>query len=189
AALRTFLHPAIGRPPLAVYFHESQLTYPDSPQMTGDLSYAFLNWTSALAADAVYFNSGYHRDVFFAEAPRLLKRMPDHPHLGLLPEVAGKAKVLPVGVDLDWAAAQPSRTATPVLLWNHRWEHDKDPETFADGVRAVAETHDFDLALLGERFHTVPGALDELATDLADRLIANGHLPSDEYRSLLLRSD
>jgi hypothetical protein len=53
AALRNFLHPSIGRPPLAVYFHESQFTYPTSPQQRTETSFAFLNWTSALAADAV----------------------------------------------------------------------------------------------------------------------------------------
>ena len=189
AALRTFLAPSIGRPPVAVYFHESQLTYPDSPQMTADLSYPFLNWTSALAADAVYFNSAYHRDVFFAEIPGLLKSFPDHTHMGLVDEVAARARVLPVGVDLSWASGPVTRTAVPLILWNHRWEHDKDPETFADGVRAAASTHDFRLALTGERFHTVPGVLDELATDLADRLWVNGHLGTEEYRSLLLSSD
>jgi glycosyltransferase involved in cell wall biosynthesis len=189
AALRNFLHPSIGRPPLAVYFHESQFTYPASPQQRTETSFAFLNWTSALAADAVYFNSGYHRDVFFEEARRLLAGFPDHTHTGLVDEVADRSTVLPVGVDLGWAASESSRTATPIVLWNHRWEHDKDPETFADGITAVAETHSFRLALVGERFRTVPGVLDELASEMADRIEVNGHLDVDEYRALLLRSD
>lgn len=189
AALRTFLHPVIGRPPLAVYFHESQLTYPDSPQMSNDRSYAFVNWTSALAADAVYFNSGYHRDVFFAEIPRLLKSFPDHAHTDLVAEVAAKSDVLPIGVDLSWISQPSRRREPPLVLWNHRWEHDKDPETFADGIRAAAQTHDFRLALLGERFRTVPGALDDLAEEMGDRVEANGYLPADEYHSLLLGSD
>lgn len=189
AALRTFLAPSIGRPPLALYFHESQLTYPDSPQMDADLSYPFLNWTSALAADAVYFNSGYHREVFFEEIPRLLKGFPDHTHTHLVEAVAAKTGVLPVGVDLGWASATTSRSDIPLLVWNHRWEHDKDPETFADAIRAVAETHDFRLALAGERFRTVPGVLDELAEEMRDRIEVNDHLPTDAYRALLLGSD
>lgn len=188
AALRSFLHPAIGRPPLAVYFHETQLTYPDSPQMTPDLSYPFLNWTSALAADAVWFNSGYHRDVFFDEVPRLLKGFPDHSHNSLVEGVAARSDVLPVGVDLTWTRRPRRVSAVPLVLWNHRWEHDKDPETFADGVRAVAETHDFRLALTGERFRTVPGVLDELAFEMADRVEANDYLPRAAYEELLLSS-
>ncbi len=189
AALRSFLHDVVGHPPLALYFHETQLTYPDSPQMTPDASYAFTNWTSALAADAVFFNSQYHRDVFFSEVPRLLKGFPDHTHTHLVGRVAGRSMVLPVGVDLSWAGAPRAEGGDPLVLWSHRWEHDKDPETFADGVRAAAATHDFRLALLGERFRTVPGALDELAEEFADRIEANGYLPPDEYRRLLLRSD
>ncbi|MEX1043712.1 MAG: DUF3524 domain-containing protein [Acidimicrobiia bacterium] len=189
AALRTFLAPSIGRPPLALYFHESQLTYPDSPLMDSDRSYPFLNWTSALASDTVFFNSGYHRDVFFEEIPKLLKSFPDHTHTHLVDSVAARTAVLPVGVDLGWASAATSRSDTPLLVWNHRWEHDKDPETFADAIRAVAETHDFRLALAGERFRTVPGVLDELAEEMRDRIEVNDHLPTDAYRALLLRAD
>ena len=189
AALRSFLHPVIGRSPLAVYFHETQLTYPDSPQMTPDLSYPFVNWTSALAADAVWFNSGYHREVFFDEVPRLLKGFPDRTHTPFVEEVAARSDVLPVGVDLTWIRQRRSSSGVPLVLWNHRWEHDKDPETFVDGVRAVAETHDFRLALTGERFRTVPGVLDELADEMADRIEANGYLPRAEYENLLLASD
>lgn len=189
AALRSFLHPVIGRPPLAVYFHETQLTYPDSPQMTADLSYAFINWTSALASDAVWFNSDYHQDVFFTELPRLLKGLPDHTHTHLVDDVRRRSQVLPVGVDLSWTGGERRRRSVPLVVWNHRWEHDKDPETFADGIRAVAETHDFSLVLAGERFRTVPGALDELADELPDRVEVNGYLPLDEYRSMLLSAD
>ncbi len=189
AALRTFLHSSIGRPPLALYFHESQFTYPDSPQMSADLSYPFLNWTSAVAADAVFFNSSYHRDVFFEELPRLLKGFPDYTHTHLIDSVADRTAVLPVGVDLSWITRDGFRTSPPIVLWNHRWEYDKDPETFADAVRAVAATHDFRLALAGERFRTVPGVLDELADELAGRIEANDHLSTEAYRSLLLRSD
>lgn len=189
AALRTFLHPSIGRPPLAAYFHESQMTYPTGPRQKADKSLALVNWTSALAADAVYFNSGYHNDVFFKETRRLLQSYPDQTHAGYVDEVASRSSVLPVGVDLAWASGEPSRSGTPLVLWNHRWEHDKDPETFADGIRAVAETHSFRLALAGERFGTVSAVLDELASEMADRIELNDHLDVDEYRALLLRCD
>ena len=55
--------------PVALYFHENQLTYPLPPGEKRDLHYAFINYTSALAADRVFFNSAYHRDSFFAELP------------------------------------------------------------------------------------------------------------------------
>ncbi|MDX1521413.1 MAG: DUF3524 domain-containing protein, partial [Anaerolineae bacterium] len=48
--------------PTAIYFHENQLTYPWSPTdrdipLNRDKHYGFINYTSALAADAVLFNS------------------------------------------------------------------------------------------------------------------------------------
>ena len=55
--------------PTALYFHENQLTYPWSPTdvdpaQKRDAHYAFINYTSALTADAVLFNSRYHLDAF-----------------------------------------------------------------------------------------------------------------------------
>ena len=55
--------------PIAIYFHENQLTYPWSPTdkdvQTGRANeYAFMNYTSALSADYLFFNSQYHLNSF-----------------------------------------------------------------------------------------------------------------------------
>lgn len=67
--------------PTALYFHENQLSYPWSPNGANPAQqrahYAFINYTSALAADAVIFNSHYHRDVFLEQLPDFLKGFPD----------------------------------------------------------------------------------------------------------------
>ncbi|MCZ7679409.1 MAG: DUF3524 domain-containing protein [Sandaracinaceae bacterium] len=79
--LTTFLaltRPLTARIPAALYFHENQLTYPAGPRQKLQQHYAFINYASALAADAVFFNSAFHRDAFFEELPRLLKHYPDH---------------------------------------------------------------------------------------------------------------
>ena len=52
--------------PAAIYFHENQITYPWSPDdqdpsLGRNNQYGFINYTSALAADTLYFNSHYHR--------------------------------------------------------------------------------------------------------------------------------
>ena len=66
--------------PTALYFHENQLSYPWSPNGTNPAQqrahYAFINYTSALAADAVLFNSGYHLEVFNDQLPDFLKGFP-----------------------------------------------------------------------------------------------------------------
>ncbi|HUG32360.1 MAG TPA: DUF3524 domain-containing protein [Acidimicrobiia bacterium] len=87
AHFRTLSRPSIGDAPMALYFHESQLTYPNPPGTASDDSYALTNWISALSADQVFFNSGYHRNVFFHSVPDLLRRFPDHRHLHLIADV------------------------------------------------------------------------------------------------------
>ena len=56
--------------PTATYFHENQLTYPWSPTdrdiaQKRDKHYGFINYVSALTADAVLFNSQYHLRIAF----------------------------------------------------------------------------------------------------------------------------
>ncbi|MGD8396955.1 MAG: DUF3524 domain-containing protein, partial [Candidatus Eiseniibacteriota bacterium] len=78
ADLRALLPAPLAALPLAVYFHENQLTYPDRRAEPRDLHFAFTNITSALAADAIWFNSDFHRQAFLTAVPELLARMPDH---------------------------------------------------------------------------------------------------------------
>ena len=54
--------------PTALYFHENQLNYPWSPNDKNakkDIkNYSFINYTSALNADNIFFNSKYHLNQF-----------------------------------------------------------------------------------------------------------------------------
>ena len=77
--------------PLALYFHENQLTYPLQPGEKRDLHYGFINFVSALRADAVFFNSNYHQAAFFDELPRLLKHFPEYNELWTLEALQAKS--------------------------------------------------------------------------------------------------
>ena len=55
--------------PIALYFHENQLSYPWKPddrdvKHKRDMHYGFINFSSALAADKVLFNSEFHMNSF-----------------------------------------------------------------------------------------------------------------------------
>lgn len=190
AAFRLFAGQALGGAPVALYFHESQLTYPDSPQMEPDLSYAFTNWVSALAADRILFNSAYHRDVFFAELPRLLRHFPDYTHEHRIPDVRARSEVLEVGVDLSWVGPRPARRGSLRILWNHRWEHDKDPATFFAAVDVLAaEGLEFEVVVCGENFRLEPEEFEAAARRHSDSIVHLGFAPIDQYRELLLASD
>ena len=96
--------------PVAMYFHENQLSYPPGPRQKHDLGLSFINYASALAADAVFFNSAYHQSAFLDELPRLLKHYPDYNELHTVGLIHDKARVLPLGLDLRRLDAyQPAR--------------------------------------------------------------------------------
>jgi len=82
--------------PIAVYFHESQFTYPLSPADKADAAYPMKNWSSAAIADLVIFNSEFHRSVFRDEARKFLNAFPEYKHVEKVDEVVDTSIVLPV---------------------------------------------------------------------------------------------
>lgn len=181
--------------PVVLYMHENQLTYPLPDGAVPDYSYAMTNWLSMAAADRVVYNSEYHRTEVFAALPGLLRRFPDYRHLDHVKRVKDASCVLPVGVDLDRFA--PDRFALdrhsqdpPVVLWNHRWEYDKDPETFFAALGEVAARDiPFRVILAGESFQTVPDVFTEGRRLLGDRVIHFGMATADEYPGLIAQAD
>jgi hypothetical protein len=92
--------------PTAIYFHENQLTYPWSPQDRDvkhkrDNHYAFINYTSALVADRVFFNSKYHLESFLGALPKFLNQFPDKQGKENIEFISNKSEVLYLGMDLS----------------------------------------------------------------------------------------
>lgn len=190
AHFRALARPHIGDPPTALYFHESQLTYPVAPRSSPDHSYSLTNWISACAADAVLFNSGYHRQVFFEKLGGFLATFPDMGHEHLIQDVESRSDVLPVGVDLSWVRPRSGERSTQRILWSHRWEHDKDPEAFADAVdHLIGMGADFELVLAGPRPGRTPAALERIRELAGDRIVHDGEAPTPTYRRLVTGSD
>ena len=185
--------------PTALYFHENQINYPWSQKdrdlaKERDVHYGFINFSSALAADAVLFNSGYHRNAFLDALEPFLAGFPDHHETGRVQDIEAKSSVLPLGLDLrrlDRYRNGPSAGQRPLLLWNHRWEYDKNPDEFFRAVIALERQGlDFDLAILGESFDVEPAVFRETARRLGKRVLQIGYVESfAEYASWLFRSD
>ncbi|MGD9934068.1 MAG: DUF3524 domain-containing protein [Dehalococcoidia bacterium] len=195
AAFLALTRPRFERTPALVYFHENQLTYPRIRGTKLNSWFGAMNYLSALAADGVAFNSEFHRDDFIG-ALRTLEREPQNWLDGEgIAVIEAKAGVLPVGVDLEWAAALPRRHAAPgeppLLLWNHRWEFDKAPDVFARTLtRLAGQGVDFRVAIAGDPGTNPHPAMEELRDVLGDRVIHFGLAPNiDDYRALLRVAD
>lgn len=187
--------------PTALYCHENQLTYPWSPTdadpgQRRDAHYAFINYTSALAADAVLFNSRYHLDSFHQQLPAFLKSFPDQNELESLQLLAAKSAVLPLGLDLRrldrQRPEQPKAAGKPsLILWNHRWEYDKGPEEFFAALYLLQEEGlAFEVAILGESYRKAPPVFAEARRRLGERVVQFGYAEDfADYARWLWRAD
>ena len=181
--------------PVVYYLHENQLTYPLSPEEERDVSYAYINYLSCLAADRIVFNSQFHYDEFMRSLPGLLRMFPDYTHLHTVAEIRAKSRVLHLGLDLQ-SHAQFSRPARDsgeslVILWNQRWQYDKNPEVF---FRLINRLDDagcrFRLILAGKRFEAQSYRFDEAFERYAERILHYGYAEDfEEYSCLLHRAD
>ncbi len=192
--LRALTYRRLGDAPLALYLHENQLSYPQNQRQGHGWRYGFINYVSALTADAVYFNSAYHRRDFLAQLPRMLKHFADFNELQTIEEIAAKSQVLPLGMDLRrFDAHRPAKkmAAPKLILWNHRWEADKDPASFVKSMLELAGAgYDFRIAITGQRFGAMPEAFQAAQRQMDDRIIQLGYLESfADYADLLWRSD
>ena len=191
---RALTYRRLGDVPIALYLHENQLSYPQNQRQGHGWRYGFINYVSALCADAVFFNSDYHRDDFMRQLPRMLKNFRDYYELQTIDEIQAKSSVLPVGIDLrpyDQHFSERDPKQPPTIVWNHRWEEDKDPATFIYSmIKLAAEGYDFKLAITGERFGKMPEVFHAAQTLLRDKLIQLGFVESfADYARLLWQSD
>ena len=193
-AFLALTRPRFDRVPVLLYFHENQFTYPRIRGTKLNSWFGQINYLSALAADAVAFNSAYHRDDFLGA----LRTLATQPNNWLMEEAIGEIEarsfVLPVGVELRWLDAhRVERMAgePPLVLWNHRWEFDKSPEMFVRAVKQLAvEGVAFRLAVAGEPGFNPSPALIALEHELPGHVVHFGYVPDRAmYARLLWQSD
>ncbi len=189
AHLRALLGP--GAPPMAFYFHENQLGYPTPDGKGADLHLGITNVASALAADVVVFNSRFHRDDFLRRLPEFLRRLPPPRPTGLAAQLRRRIRVLHPGVDLPPPARDRAPGDPPVILWNHRWEFDKNPGHFFRVCYQLQERGvPFRLILLGENSQFVPKPFLNARERLGSSILHYGWAPTRrEYLRWLGRGD
>jgi glycosyltransferase involved in cell wall biosynthesis len=84
-----------------------------------------------------------------------------------------------------------SKNEIPIILWNHRWEYDKNPASFFKTLRQIKYSGiQFKLVILGEEFDTEMEVFTEAREYFSDELIHMGYCDSFyEYAKWLWKSD
>jgi len=176
-----------ARVPVALYLHENQLTYPRQVDEALDVGLAWITWRNLTLADEIWCNSAFHRDDLLASLPRFLEDVPDHDHAGELASVAGKIRVLPIGVDIPAAG---TRSSPPLIVSNQRWHHDKDVAAVVRALlRIAADGGQFCAAMIGDDSGGLADEINPLLDQLGERVVARGHQPRGAYERILGEAD
>lgn len=186
------LAPNLQRARKVVYFHENQFAYPTRTAVSDSEKQIMYNSiTTAYAADVILFNSEYNRSTFIAGATRFLKALPlELDRTAVMRKITDNSQVFGIPVITAVDLSQ-QRNRPPLILWNHRWEHDKQPELFFGALFALADAGiAFSVAVAGEEFGETPEIFTTAQERLGDRIVQFGHIGErSEYEKLLARSD
>lgn len=173
--------PLAGKP-VVLYMHENQLTYPIRKEGLRDRGLSWLQFTSMLAADEVWFNSEHNRASWFLALPDFLEGLPESHGQAQIGELVKRCKVVPVGLTLpSRAPLTKPLDGPPLLLWNQRWDWDKNPDAFCELILRLLPEVDFRVVLLGQRPQREPPNLTSLKALLGPRLLHDGWCSREDY--------
>lgn len=197
AVLKTLLQVMPGwnmNASFCTYFHENQFAYPNRLAQQTNHPFSAINFSSAIVSDKIAFNSEYNMQTFLRGCEKYLKRAADMDIISYAEDLQHKSSVLYPGLDFDHIDVQPGRkknNTVPVVLWNHRWEHDKGPEEFCDALYTVKEKGiKFKLIVLGQVFQNIPDCFMEVQDKLAEEIVHFGFAESiEDYAQLLKQGD
>jgi glycosyltransferase involved in cell wall biosynthesis len=195
ATLRSLLPTSANNFPFYTYFHENQFAYPVRREDERDFHFGLTNLTTVLASDRIAFNTRYNMQTFLAGVEQILKICPDMRLAGVMEKIEAKSTILYPGIDfsqIDRVGQNKGKSAQiPVIVWNHRWEHDKNPKYFFKTLFELdAGGLDFRLIILGQNFRSKPEIFSEAEDKLQQRIIHCGFVESrDEYAQLLAQGD
>jgi glycosyltransferase involved in cell wall biosynthesis len=179
--------------PVLTYFHENQFVYPVQVNDERDFHFALTNLTTALASDRIAFNSKHNLETFITGTMNLMKKSYDLKLIDPVDKITSKAKIIPPGMDFSALdkLAEPERKEPPVILWNHRWEHDKNPELFFKTLIDLDKRGiNFRLIVLGESFKDYPPVFEQAQKILAKKILHFGYVGSKrDYAKWLKQGD
>jgi glycosyltransferase involved in cell wall biosynthesis len=171
---------------ICLYFHENQFAYPNRKKDISLYHFRSINFNSALCADRLAFNSEFNRSSFLEGCGSYLNYCSDMKMNNLISALRDKSIVLCPGIEFGiidrfrFLKEKP----VPTIVWNHRWEHDKNPEEFFDALKGLKEKNiAFKLIILGQSFNKSPDCFIDVQQIFEDQLIHFGFV--DSYHSYL----
>ena len=201
AELKSIASP-IRNLPVICYFHENQFAYPNRGSKQPDHHFLFTNFVSAIAADAIWFNSRFNLSTLVAGLKKSGAVWPEFDPAQELAAISESASVWQPGLslpefDFDFEAVASARnqrvaSGAPLhLLWAARWEHDKNP---ADLLKALDLLHQqkvpFRLSVIGESSNRTPASIGIIADKYSDEIDYWGYQETrDDYWRALFEAD
>lgn len=199
--LRGFI-PTLAQLPTLLYFHENQFAYPLSNdkrasfEQQNQVNFQLSSIYSLLCADRILFNSQFNRTSFYSGADALLLKLPD----GIAPDLLDGAKAnsrvlsVPIKQKLFCNSSRIKQTITSkkplAIVWNHRWEHDKQPEVLFDALKKLkAANYSFKLHVLGQSFRNEPGCFELAKVIFKDEIVSWGFQEKMQYHKILATAD
>lgn len=187
--LRAF-RPHLATVPTWVYFHENQFAHPRSASQATDhqIGWQFLSIQNALCADWVSFNTEFNRSTFLAGARKLLRRFPEKLPGNPMARIEQRSDVLPVPLNGAFSELTNQPKEPDLIVWNHRWEWDKQPERFLAALQRLREVGiGFRLAMLGSGGGR-NGDFERERLALGDSVVHWGEAVKDDYRQWIGRA-
>jgi len=179
---------------IKTYFHENQFAYPNQQSDLSMRQFRSINFTTALASDGCAFNSNYNLDTFLSGVQGVTKVAADMQLISSVENIRQKSVVLYPGMDysaIDENMVAASSNDPPIIVWNHRWEHDKGPDIFFDALYALQEKKAaFQLIVLGKSYPHIPEYFHDAQNRLKKRIVHFAYAESrQQYAELLLQAD
>ncbi|BCL60935.1 glycosyl transferase family 1 [Desulfomarina profundi] len=175
------------------YFHENQFSYPGQIPDPTRFQFTAINFNSGLVSDGIAFNTIYNYESFLKGCRKYIKKAADMDLVWVIDALRKKSTVLYPPLDFTCIdrGGRKKNNRVPVIVWNHRWEHDKNPEDFFNTLTELELNRiDFRLILLGQKFRFYPDCFDRAMERFETKIFHCGYVESyDRYVTFLKQAD
>lgn len=184
------LLPHFANVPTVLYFHENQFAYPQRKPNSNLINAQLTTVYSAMSAQHLLFNSRFNRESFFAGAEHLFEGMPDGVPRHLLDKPFAHSSVIPVPVCSTLNSTRTNQRSRPLeIVWNHRWEYDKQPQVFFGALeKLINRGTDFKVHVMGQSFRQTPECFTAFHSRYGDYVATWGYQPHADYQNILQRA-